>query len=242
MITNSLLKKGQDNKVVTYQVNGQEVKLSPQIIKNYLVSGSGNVSDQEVVMFLNLCRYQKLNPFLREAYLIKYGNQPATMVTGKDAIIKRATRNEKYSGSVAGIIVINLNGDIEKRIGTFYLENENLVGGWAKVFVKGYEQPIENEVSLNEYIGKKSTGEVNSQWSNKPATMIRKVALVQALREAFPEDLQGMYEAEEMNVDMNLDTAPIEQPTEAQVEEVKAEQNTKDEDKLTDEFFAGIES
>ena len=31
--------------------------------------------------------------------------------------------------------------------------------------------------------------------------MIRKVALVQALREAFPEDLGGMYAAEEREVD-----------------------------------------
>ena len=243
MIANSLLKKEQENKTITYEVGGQQVKLSPQIIKNYLVNGGGNVSDQEVVMFLNLCRYQKLNPFLREAYLIKYGSQPATMVTGKDAIIKRATRNDKYAGSVAGIIVINADGEIERRTGTFHLKNEELVGGWAEVFVKGYEQPIENEVSLDEYIGVKSTGEINSQWSKKPATMIRKVALVQALREAFPEDLQGMYEAEEMNVDMNLDTAPIEQPTEAVVEEVKPEKTEpKEEDKLTDEFFAGTES
>ena len=34
--------------------------------------------------------------------------------------------------------------------------------------------------------------------------MIRKVALVQALREAFPEDLAGMYSTEEMNVDDSI--------------------------------------
>ncbi|MBQ9004112.1 MAG: recombinase RecT, partial [Eggerthellaceae bacterium] len=35
--------------------------------------------------------------------------------------------------------------------------------------------------------------------------MIRKVAMVTALREAFPEDLQGMYDASEMqNVPDNL--------------------------------------
>lgn len=32
--------------------------------------------------------------------------------------------------------------------------------------------------------------------------MIEKVAKVRALREAFVEDLAGMYEAEEMNVDL----------------------------------------
>lgn len=27
-------------------------------------------------MFLNLCRYNHLNPWLKEAYLIKYGDKP----------------------------------------------------------------------------------------------------------------------------------------------------------------------
>ena len=50
---------------------------------------------------------------------------------------------------------------------------------------------------LKEYIGRKSDGTVNEQWTKRPATMIRKVALVQALREAFPETLGAMYAAEE---------------------------------------------
>ena len=54
------------------------------------------------------------------------------------------------------------------------------------------------EVSFDEYAGKKKDGSLNSQWSKKPATMIRKVAAVQALREAFPQSFAGMYVAEEM--------------------------------------------
>ncbi len=212
MIKNKLMNNEQENKIVEYESNGQKVKLSPSIIKNYLVNGNGTVTDQEVVMFLNLCKFQKLNPFLREAYLIKFGTQPATLVTGKDAILKRAYRNEKYAGSLAGIIVVNQDGAIERRVGTFKLEDEELVGGWAKVFIKDYEQPVENEVSLDEYVGRKSDGEINSQWKNKPATMIRKVALVQALREAFPEELQAMYDSSEMNLDIDdLPTNNIEQ-------------------------------
>ena len=40
--------------------------------------------------------------------------------------------------------------------------------------------------------------------------MITKVAIVQALREAFIEELSGMYEAEEMGVnESELDNTPI---------------------------------
>ena len=192
---------------VTYQANGENVKLSPATVKQYLVSGGGNVTDQEVVMFMSLCRYQHLNPFLREAYLVKYGTSPATMVTGKDVFLKRANRNPNFRGLKAGIIVQDKNsGDVQEREGTFYLPTEDIVGGYASVFVEGRE-PYTATVSFAEYAGRKSNGELNSQWATKPATMIRKVALVQALREAFPEDFAALYAPEEMNV--TVDETPV---------------------------------
>ena len=42
------------------------IKLNPAIIKQYLVRGNGEVTGQEVMMFLSLCKFQKLNPFLNE--------------------------------------------------------------------------------------------------------------------------------------------------------------------------------
>ena len=56
-------------------------------------------------MFINLCKYQQLNPFLREAYLIKYGSQPAQLVVGKAAFEARAERDGRYEGYDAGIVV-----------------------------------------------------------------------------------------------------------------------------------------
>lgn len=210
-MTQNRLAQNKSDKFVEYDCNGEKVKLSPSIIRNYLVNGSGAVSDQEVVMFLNLCRFQHLNPFLREAYLIKFGSNPATMVTGKEVFTKRARRNKDYRGFEAGIIVAGEGGSIENRTGTFKLPNEVLVGGWAKVYIEGFASPVESAVSLDEYIGLKKDGEVNGQWAKKPATMIRKVALVQALREAFPEDFQGMYSQEEVEdaVDIILPSEPI---------------------------------
>lgn len=201
MAVNNTLTNKAESKIVEYECGGETVKLSPSIIRNYLVNGAGEVTDQEIAMFLNLCRFQHINPFLREAYLIKYGNQPATIVTGKDVFTKRAKRNKDYKGVKAGIIIQKQDGSLENRAGTFKLPDEVLVGGWAEVYINGFVCPVEMTVSLDEYIGRKKDGEVNIQWSNKPATMIRKVALVQALREAFPEDLQGMYSSEELGMD-----------------------------------------
>lgn len=235
-VKNSLKKteKTENKAAVTeYEANGEKVSLTPQTVRRYLVSGGGNVTDEEIMMFISMCRFQHLNPFLREAYLIKYGEtQPATMVVGKEVFMKRARRNSEFGGLQAGIVLFHAeNGQIEYREGTFYIqESEMLVGGWAKVFIRGYEVPFYASVPLDEYIGKKKNGEVNGQWSTKPATMIRKVALAQALREAFPEESAGLYAPEEISEasEVTLSDAPIqavedEKPIEAEPIEVEAE-------------------
>ena len=216
-----ILAKPEENKSkgeFSYLANGEEVKLSAAMVKKYLVSGDASaVTDQEVMMFLTLCKYQHLNPFLREAYLIKYGTSPATIVTGKDTFTKRAAKNPNYKGKEAGIIVINLKGEIEQREGAFALKDEQIVGGWARIFAKDREPELYT-VSFDEYAGRKKDGSLNGQWATKPATMIRKVAVVQGLRECFPEDFEGLYSPEEMatanmSVDVNEvvseDDAPV---------------------------------
>jgi phage recombination protein Bet len=221
-VKNKLIPQKAENKTVEYTAGNEVVKLSSKIIKDYLISGDAEqITDQEIVMFLNLCRYQRLNPFLREAYLIKYGNKPATIVTGKDAFLKRASRNDKLKGFEAGVVVKN-GDEIIYRTGSLVLKGEEIVGGWAKVYIAENEVPIESSVSFDEYVGRKSNGEINSQWKSKPATMIRKVALVQALREAFPDDFSGMYAGEEMGIDdTELSDIPVEAPEE--LIEVEAE-------------------
>lgn len=201
MIKNSIVKREEKPSQMTeYQSNGETVKLSPGIIRQYLVSGGGNVTNEEVMMFLSLCRFQHLNPFLREAYLIKYGeSQPAAMVVGKDVFLKRARKRVEFAGFQAGIMVQTEEGNVIDREGTMYLkESEKLVGGWAKVYITGFKYPIYSAVSLDEYIGRKKSGEPNSQWASRPATMIRKVALSQALKEAFPEDNGALCVQEEV--------------------------------------------
>lgn len=201
-------------KPAVYEAGGEQVKLSMNMVRKYLVNGDGNVTDQEVVMFVNLCKYQHLNPFLREAYLIKYGSTPATMVTGKDVFTKRAKRNPKFAGMSAGIFVTR-GDELVEREGAMALPGEQIVGGWAKVYMKDYEKPIYAAAGFEEYAGRKKDGSLNAQWASKPATMIRKVALVQALREAFPEDFEGLYSPEEIreaNEVINYSNTPIEVP------------------------------
>ena len=104
----------------------------------------------------------------------------------------------------SGIIVqVKETGEIIERKGTFYLSNEeNVVGGWAKVYRKNWTYPTYCSVSFDEVAQKTRDGKLNSNWAGKGATMVEKVAKARALRETFIEDLGGLYEAEEMGVEL----------------------------------------
>lgn len=189
----------QDNKPVkvpgeiTYSVAGQDVKLSYTIVRSFLTKGGGTVSDQDIVLFMSICKYNQLNPFLNEAYLVKFGQNPAQMVVSKEAFMKRAEACEDYEGFKAGIIVVR-NGEPLELEGAFYMPGDVLVGGWAEVHRKDKKFAIIGKVSLEEYDKKQSL------WKDKPSTMIRKTALVQSLREAFPTQLGALYTDSEVNI------------------------------------------
>ena len=208
---------------VVYEVEGQKIKLTPSIVQQYIVGTNAKITLQEFKLFTELCKVRKLNPFLREAYLIKYKEgTPAQLVVGKDAILKRAVLNPNYDGMESGIIIKKDDGKIEERQGTFKLEDEQLVGGWARVYRKDWSHPTYSSVSFNEVAQKTGQGQLNSNWANKGATMVEKVAKVRSLRETFVEDLGGMYEAEEVEQELPVDTI-----------ETQAEIITQDEEEKT---------
>lgn len=221
-LQNNLTQQQRFNRSVTeFTVGNETVKLSPDIVRSYLVSGGGNITDQEVTFFIHLCKGMGLNPFLKEAYCIKYGTSPAQTVVSKEAFLKRAERAESFDGFDAGIIILDSNGEVQYRKGAFYRKGiEELLGGWCEVFKKNQSHAYRVDVSLDEYIGRKNDGTVNSMWASKAATMIRKVAICQALREAFPDQLSQMFTEEETNTGVYLDSTPIEQPEMPAIEQI----------------------
>lgn len=209
---------------VSFEVNGEEVKLTGNTIKNYLVRGNGEVSDQEVVMFTNLCKYQKLNPFLNEAYLVKFGSQPAQIIVSKEAFMKRAEAHPAYEGFEAGIIV-EREGKLEDVEGAVKLPNDKLIGGWAKIYRSDRKKPVTTRISLEEF----SKGQAT--WKQMPLNMIRKSAIVNAQREAFPETLGSMYTEDDADI-----TNTAKDVTSEVKEEIKEKANQQDIDFETGEI------
>ena len=236
-VENNINNNEKDKQTMIFKVGNDQVKLNPSIVRKYLVNGQGSVTDQEIVYFMHLCKSRQLNPFIKEAYLIKYGQEPATMVVARDALEKRAIKNVQYNGKKVGIYVMNKEtNELIKRDGTIYIkETEKLIGAWCTVYRKDWENPVSVEVNLDEYIGRKKDGTVNANWTNKPVTMVTKVAKAQALREAFIEELEGMYEQEEVNVNLN-DISEAEIITD-DIEDIQDNTNEKSNDLTADDIF-----
>jgi phage recombination protein Bet len=151
----------------------------------------------EMALFLNLCAMFQLNPFKREVYPIKYkAGDPAAFVIGYETYLKRAERTKNWAGLETG--------------------TEGLAGGfptkaWARVFRKDWaDRSLYHEVYYAEYVQTKAeyvngqpTGKrvPNKMWAEKPITMLKKVAIAQAMRMAFPDEMAGLpYIEEELHI------------------------------------------
>lgn len=165
------------------------LQLTPQIVKSYI---NKDATMQETTMFLNLCAKFKLDPFKREIYLIKYGSTPATYVVGYEVYLKRADRSGKWAGMESGT--------------TGSLESKDLKA-WVKIHRKDWSLPLYHEVEYDEYVQKRYDNQQQRKvptkfWAGKPKTMLKKVAISQGMRMAFPDELGGMpYTSEEMPVE-----------------------------------------
>lgn len=195
-MTTAMSKAESNALVVSYDVLGSHVELDLPFVKKYLVRGRADLtSDQELVFFMNTCKMQGLNPLVNgEVYLIKYSkDDPAQMVVGKDAYLRRAFEHPDYLYKQDGIVVQRGDQIVQKE-GCCLYPGEGLVGGWCRVYFvrNGKERTAFKEVAFAEY----NKGMAN--WKSKPATMINKVAISQCVRDAFPKDYEGVYSEEEM--------------------------------------------
>ena len=180
----------QNQSIQFYDDAGNAIVVTQQDVMQFICP---KATAQEVVFFMELCRAQRLNPFLKEAYLVKYGNNPASIITSEIVFERRANAHPDFEGIESGIVYLDRDGNIKRREGTAtYKEaGETLIGGWARVHRKGRIDSV-SETALSEY------NKNQSVWKTMPGVMIQKCARGVALRMAFPSDFQGMYLEEEM--------------------------------------------
>lgn len=163
-----------------------EVVLSTEDIKKYIAP---KATDQELFMFVGICKSYGLNPFKREIHFVKYGDTKANIVVGYEIYLKRAERTGKLDGWKCWI---EKNGD-EKAV--------------IEIKRKDWTEPFHWEVSRKEFDKQQST------WKAMPEFMLKKVAMAQGFRLAFPEDLGGLpYIPEEISSGKSEDLEKPEPP------------------------------
>ena len=153
--------------IVPAQYNQQQI----QLIRDMCAR---DCTDNEFLLLMQLAKTYQLDPFAKQIWAVKYGNNPAAIFCGRDGFLAIAHRSGKFDGMESGT---RKDGD-------------DLVG-WCRVYRKDMSRPFEVEVSLSEY----STGK--NLWQTKPKTMIVKVAESHALRRAF--GISGLYAPEEID-------------------------------------------
>jgi len=154
----------------------QGFDLDPETVKKYIAKGA---TDEELFMFLGICKSYGLNPFKREIHFIKYDQKsPASIVVGYETYLKRAVATGKLDG---WRVWIEGKGEDMKAV--------------IEIKRKDWSEPFRWEVHRREF----DTGK--SSWKKMPTFMLKKVAIAQGFRLAFPEDLGGMpYIPEEVDV------------------------------------------
>jgi phage recombination protein Bet len=194
-------KQSAADKVITYVPLGGKtsVELTMTMVKKFLCvpTRQGNIaSDADIVKFMMLCKARELDPWVGDAYLVGYDSSDGpvfSLITAAQALLKRAEISPEYNGMESGVILAGKDGTITYRDGDLVLDNETLVGGWARCHRKDREHPSFDALKLSTF----STG--RSRWEKDPAGMIVKCAESSALRKAFPTQLGGLYSKEEMD-------------------------------------------
>jgi phage recombination protein Bet len=181
--------------------DGQDLKLTFDTVRKYLVRGKGElVTEQELMYFMGVCKSRGMNPFINDCYLIKYtANDAAAIITSIDYYRKRARAQTDCQGWHSGVIIREVDGNVREREGSLILEGETLVGGWFSAQPKSWTAPMKWTVGLKGYVKKTREGAITRFWAeeNQPA-QIAKVAESQGLRKVWPDEFQGLYVDAEM--------------------------------------------
>ena len=154
-------------------------------------------SDTELQLFIYQAKRTGLDPLTRQIYCIHRGGK-MTIQTSIDGFRVIAERSGTYAGQDEPIFDYDAQNRLKSAKVAVYRFAPNGQRYQAAVGVAYWAEYVQ------EYNGKPG-----GLWAKMPHTMLAKVAEALALRKAYPQDLSGLYTADEM---AQADT-PVEAPT-----------------------------
>jgi phage recombination protein Bet len=171
-------------------------------------------TNDELALFIGQAKRTGLDPFAKQIYAVfrkSHGVEQMTIQTAIDGFRLIAERTGKYAG----------------KLGTWWCGPDRV---WHEVWidaappvaakvtvqkaVDGLIAPTPAVAHWKEYAARDYKGNLTSMWQNMPANQLAKCAEALALRQAFPNELSGLYTADEMAQANNPASAPqpVQQP------------------------------
>jgi phage recombination protein Bet len=151
---------------------------------------SNELTDQEKRQFIEIAVAFQLNPFKRELYCIPFGEgeyRQLSIIVGYEVYLKRAERTGNLDGWRA---YIEGTGEDARAI--------------VEIHRKDWNHPFIHETFWKEAAQRKKDGNLTSFWRKMPRFQLKKVAISQAFRLAFPDELGGLpYDGAELPEEMS---------------------------------------